>query len=62
MVVAPEDWLASHGANYWAGPDSLPLWLPPGHEGFATRSNAAARAAGLRHAALDGHAAGHPGG
>ncbi len=19
------------GANYWAGPDSLPLWLPPGH-------------------------------
>ncbi len=48
VVVAPEDWLASHGANYWAGPDSLPLWLPPGHEGFATRSNAAARAAGLR--------------
>jgi hypothetical protein len=24
------------------------LWLPPGHEGFAIRSNAAARAAGLR--------------
>ena len=48
VVVAPEDWLASHGANYWAGPDSLPLWLPPGHEGFATRSSAAARAAGLR--------------
>ena len=48
MVAAPADWLASHGANYWAGPDSLPLWLPPGHEGFATRSNAAARAAGLR--------------
>ena len=48
VVAVPEDWLASHGANYWAGPDSLPLWLPPGHEGFATRSNAAARAAGLR--------------
>ena len=48
VVAAPEDWLASHGANYWAGPDSLPLWLPPGHEGFATRSNDAARAAGLR--------------
>ena len=48
MVAAPADWLASHGANYWAGPDSLPLWLPPGHEGFATRSSAAARAAGLR--------------
>src|SRR6476469_7598769 len=48
VVVAPEDWLASHGANYWAGPDSLPLWLPPGHEGFSTRSNDAARTAGLR--------------
>ena len=34
--------------NYWAGPDSQPLWLPPGHEGFAARSNAAAIAAGLR--------------
>ncbi|HEX9228667.1 MAG TPA: epimerase [Arthrobacter sp.] len=48
MVAAPADWLASRGANYWAGPDSLPLWLPPGHEGFATRSSVAARAAGLR--------------
>lgn len=48
VVVAPEDWLVSHGANYWAGPDSLPLWLPPGHGGFATRRSDAARAAGLR--------------
>ncbi|MHA7221585.1 NAD-dependent epimerase/dehydratase family protein [Arthrobacter sp. RHLT1-20] len=48
VVAAPEGWLAAHGANYWAGPDSLPLWLPPGHEGFAARSNAAALAAGLR--------------
>ncbi|MEC5179552.1 NAD-dependent epimerase/dehydratase family protein [Arthrobacter sp. CG_A4] len=48
VVAAPEGWLAAHGANYWAGPDSLPLWLPPGHEGFAARSNAAARAAGLQ--------------
>jgi nucleoside-diphosphate-sugar epimerase len=48
VVVAPADWLASHGANYWAGPDSLPLWLPPGHEGFAARSNDAASSAGLR--------------
>lgn len=47
VVAAPEDWLVSRGANYWAGPDSLPLWLPPGHEGFATRSSAAARDAGL---------------
>ncbi|MET3953082.1 NAD-dependent epimerase/dehydratase family protein [Arthrobacter sp. UYEF36] len=48
VVAAPADWLVSHGANYWAGPDSLPLWLPPDHGGFATRSNAAATAAGLR--------------
>ncbi|MGO4120636.1 NAD-dependent epimerase/dehydratase family protein [Arthrobacter sp. YAF16] len=48
VVAAPADWLAERGVNYWAGPDSLPLWLPPGHEGFAARSNAAARAAGLQ--------------
>ncbi|NUU30065.1 NAD-dependent epimerase/dehydratase family protein [Arthrobacter sp. C9C5] len=47
VVAAPAGWLAARGVNYWAGPDSLPLWLPPGHEGFAARSNAAARAAGL---------------
>ena len=43
----PEDWLVAQGVAYWAGADSLPLWLPPGHDGFATRSNAAAVAAGL---------------
>jgi nucleoside-diphosphate-sugar epimerase len=43
----PEDWLVARGIGYWAGPDSLPLWLPAGHDGFATRSNAAAVAAGL---------------
>lgn len=46
-VVAGEDWLVEHDVQYWAGPDSLPLWLPPGHEGFSARSNAAARALGL---------------
>lgn len=48
VVAAPGDWLAERGVNYWAGPDSLPLWLPPGHDGFATRPNAAAKAAGLQ--------------
>ncbi|CAN7392413.1 epimerase [Arthrobacter sp. LjRoot78] len=43
----PEAWLVARGIGYWAGPDSLPLWLPAGHDGFATRSNAAAVAAGL---------------
>lgn len=47
-VAAPGEWLAGHGVNYWAGPDSLPLWLPPGHDGFSARSNSAARGAGLR--------------
>jgi hypothetical protein len=36
-----------HGTDYWSGPDSLPPWLPPGHDGFCTRSNRAAMAAGL---------------
>ncbi|MFF1383078.1 epimerase [Arthrobacter sp. NPDC058288] len=47
MLVVPEDWLVARGISYWAGPDSLPLWLPAGHDGFATRSNHAAVAAGL---------------
>jgi 2'-hydroxyisoflavone reductase len=46
-LTVPEDWLVDQGVSYWAGPDSLPLWLPPHHEGFAARSNAAASAAGL---------------
>ena len=48
VVAIPGEWLAEHGANYWAGPDSLPLWLPPGQDGFLTRSSDAARAAGLQ--------------
>jgi nucleoside-diphosphate-sugar epimerase len=48
VVPAAETWLAEQGVGYWAGPDSLPLWLPPGHEGFMARSNQAAVDAGLR--------------
>ncbi|NJC22504.1 nucleoside-diphosphate-sugar epimerase [Arthrobacter pigmenti] len=40
-------WLARQGVSYWAGPDSLPHWLPEGFEGFATRSAAAALRNGL---------------
>lgn len=47
VLTAPEDWLVEKGIDYWSGPDSLPLWLPPGHDGFCARSNLAARAAGL---------------
>ena len=48
VVAVPGEWLAERGVNYWAGPDSLPLWLPPGQDGFMARSNDAARAAGLQ--------------
>lgn len=48
VVAVPAEWLAGRGANYWAGPDSLPLWLPPGQDGFLARSGDAARAAGLQ--------------
>ncbi|CAA9341649.1 MAG: NAD-dependent epimerase/dehydratase [uncultured Nocardioidaceae bacterium] len=48
-VEADQDWLIRHEVSPWSGPGSLPLWLPlPEYAGFMTRSNAAARAAGLR--------------
>ena len=46
-VQADEDWLVEQGVDYWAGPDSLPLWLPPDHDGFQSRSNQAAKALGM---------------
>jgi 2'-hydroxyisoflavone reductase len=47
-VVVEEDWLVAHGVEHWAGPRSLPLWLPPEMTGFMTRSNTAYREAGGR--------------
>ena len=46
-ITAKEEWLVELGVNYWSGPDSLPLWLPPRHEGFMARNNQAAKAAGM---------------
>ena len=48
LVEADDEWLVSHDVAHWAGPRSLPLWLPRDMVGFATRSNAAYRAAGGR--------------
>ncbi|MET0695652.1 MAG: NAD-dependent epimerase/dehydratase family protein [Propionibacteriaceae bacterium] len=48
QVVVDGEWLAEAGVEYWAGPESLPLWLPPTYTGFGARSNAAAVAAGLQ--------------
>ena len=48
LVEASDDWLVSRGVEPWAGPDSLPLWLPRDeYGGHAARSGVAARAEGL---------------
>ena len=46
VVRADDAWLRAHDVAYWAGPRSLPLWLPADMPGFATRANATYRAAG----------------
>jgi nucleoside-diphosphate-sugar epimerase len=47
-VLAPSQWLLDQGVTPWAGPRSLPLWLPdPDWSGMNSRSHARARAAGL---------------
>lgn len=48
LVAVPPDWLVAQDVAYWAGPRSLPLWLPEDLPGFATRSNAAYRLLGGR--------------
>jgi nucleoside-diphosphate-sugar epimerase len=46
LLEADDDWLVERDVHYWAGPRSLPLWLPPEDAPMTTRSNAAYRAAG----------------
>lgn len=46
LVEAEDAWLLDHDVRYWAGPRSLPLWLPVEAAGLARRSNAAYLAAG----------------
>ncbi|WP_318241957.1 NAD-dependent epimerase/dehydratase family protein [Arthrobacter gallicola] len=53
MVSAPENWLLEKDVRYWAGPRSMPLWLPAVDAGFAQRSNAAFHAAGGHVSELD---------
>ena len=49
MVAVSPEWLAEQGVAEWSGPDSLPLWIiDPAWNAFLDRSNAAAKAAGLR--------------
>ena len=48
VAVSPE-WLVEQGVGEWSGPESLPLWIiDPGWNAFLDRSNAAAKAAGLK--------------
>lgn len=48
MVTVPPQWLVDHEVEPWAGPRSLPLWLPvETHAGFGARDDAAAVAAGV---------------
>jgi nucleoside-diphosphate-sugar epimerase len=48
VVRVDEAWLEAHDVNPWAGPRSLPLWVPlASHAGFGARSGGAGRAAGL---------------
>ncbi len=48
VVPVPAARLAAHDVAYWAGPRSLPLWLPDDMPGFASRDGRAFRAAGGR--------------
>lgn len=46
LVTADDPWLLGRGVRYWAGPRSLPLWIPVSDAGFAQRSNSAYHATG----------------
>jgi len=46
LISADDDWLIEQNVNYWAGPHSLPLWLPRKDVGFARRSRSRYLAAG----------------
>lgn len=47
LTWVPADFLLEHDVRPWAGPRSLPLWLPEDHRGLVTHDVAAAFAAGL---------------
>jgi hypothetical protein len=48
LIAADEEWLVSAGVVPWAGPDSLPLWVPSAtHGGMRSRTGEAARSEGL---------------
>jgi hypothetical protein len=46
LVELDDDALLAQGVGYWAGPRSLPLWLPLADAGFAQRSAAVFQGSG----------------
>lgn len=48
LVEVDDETLLAQGIRYWAGPRSLPLWLPSGDIGFAQRDGGAFLASGGR--------------
>jgi 2'-hydroxyisoflavone reductase len=44
-VEASDEWLDGRGVGHWAGPRSLPLWLPAEASGLMQRDNSAFRSA-----------------
>lgn len=47
LVPVADDDLVAAGVQPWAGPRSLPLWLPPSHAGMCDHDTAPAAKAGL---------------
>ena len=48
LAEPDQEWLLAKGVNPWAGPDSLPLWLPlPESSGMMSRDNTDGKTAGL---------------
>lgn len=48
LVAVSVDTLTESGVNPWAGPTSLPLWLPTSHYGFVSHDATSAWDAGLQ--------------
>ncbi|NQX06001.1 reductase [Rathayibacter sp. VKM Ac-2856] len=49
VVHVDDETLLAHDVRYWAGPRSLPLWLPADAIGFSSRSTGSFLRAGGRH-------------
>lgn len=49
LTWVPQEFLEAHGVDHWAGPQSVPLWLPrPDYDGMMAHDPAPSIEAGLR--------------